>query len=99
MSRVCGVCVPSSLPHAVPLSLHKLSEMLDTIEAFSSLGLSHIEGIETMHSRFQLVVAGMKKRPYDLLDQRRSDFDTDFEEFKRQAWEIRVRCSVPEAGV
>lgn len=64
--------------------------MLCTIEVYSSLGLSHIEGIETLHSRFQLIVSGMKKKPYDILDQRKTDFDVDFEEFKRSALDIRV---------
>ena len=65
--------------------------MLHTIDVYSSLGLSHIEGIETMHSRFQLIVSGMKKKPYDILDQRKTDFDVDFEEFKRSTLDIRVR--------
>ena len=72
------------------LRMNKITEMLQTIEMYSSLGLSHIEGIETLHSRFQLIVSGMKKKPYDILDQRRTDFDADFEEFKRQTLDIRV---------
>ena len=68
--------------------------MLCTIDVYSSLGLSHIEGIETMHSRFQLIVSGMKKKPYDILDQRKSDFDVDFEEFKRAALDIRVSGTI-----
>lgn len=65
--------------------------MLTTIEVYSSLGLSHIEGIETLHSRFQLIVSGMKKKPYDILDQRRTDFDADLVEFKRSTLDVRVR--------
>lgn len=68
--------------------------MLCTIDVYSSLGLSHIEGIETMHSRFQLIVSGMKKKPYDILDQRKTDFDVDFEEFKRSALDIRVSDTI-----
>ena len=64
--------------------------MLDIIASYSSLGLSHIEGIDTMFSRFQLAVANIRKKSYDLLDQRKTDFDGDFEEFKRQTLEIRV---------
>ncbi len=64
--------------------------MLQTIDTYSCLGLSHVEGIETLHNRFQVTIAGMKKKPYDLLDQRKSDFDGDYEEFKRQVAEIRV---------
>ena len=64
--------------------------MIDITHTYSSMGLSHIEGLEAMHSRFQLAVTGMKKKPYDILEYRRADFDQDFEEFKRQTWEIRV---------
>ncbi len=67
-----------------------MTEMLQTIEMFSSLGLSHVEGIEPLHNRFQVLVSGMKKKPYDILDQRKSDFDGDYDEFKRQVSEIRV---------
>lgn len=64
--------------------------MLETIDVYSSLGLSHIEGIDTLHSRFQLIVSGMKKKPYDILDQRKTDFEADFEEFRRMTLDIRV---------
>ena len=65
--------------------------MLTIIETYSSLGSSHIEGIEVICNRFQLLVSGMRKKPYDLLDQRKSDFDADFEEFKKNTLDILVR--------
>lgn len=65
--------------------------MLNIIETYSKLGSSHIEGIEVISSRFQILVTGMRKKPYDLLDQRKSDFDGDFEEFKRLTQDILVR--------
>ena len=68
----------------------KLEEMFHIIETYSSLGNSHIEGIEVMSGRFQILVATMRKKPYDLLDQRKSDFDADLEEFKRLTLEILV---------
>ena len=71
--------------------------MLDITASYASLGLSHIEGIDTMHSRFQLAVANIRKKPYDLLDHRKTDFDGDFEEFKRQTLEIRVSVDLAVA--
>ena len=65
--------------------------MLQIIETYSTLGASHIEGIDVMNNRFQIIVASMKKKPYDLLDQRKSDFDIDFEDFKRSTADILVR--------
>ena len=68
----------------------KLEEMLNTIEMYSKLASSHIEGIEVMSNRFQILVTGMRKKPYDLLDQRKSEFDSDYEEFKRLTRDILV---------
>ena len=70
--------------------ISKITEMLQTIDVYLSLGLSHVEGIDTLHSRFQLIVSGMKKKQYDILDQRKSEFEADFEEFKRMTLDIRV---------
>ncbi len=56
----------------------------------SSLGLSHIEGIDTLHNRFQLIVTGIRKKSYDVLEHRKTEFDADFEEFKRQTVDIKV---------
>ena len=57
---------------------------------YSTLGLSHIEGIEAYHNRFNLAVTTLKKKPYSVLDQRKTDFDMDFEDFKRQVKDITV---------
>lgn len=43
-----------------------------------------------MASRFGVVVTSMKKKPYDYLDQRKMDFDSDFDEFKRAIQELHV---------
>ena len=74
--------------------LHKIAEMLDTMKAFSRLGDSRIEGMEQLWNKFLLIVTTMKKKPYDLLDYRKMDFDADFEEFKRQINELQVSYSV-----
>ena len=47
-------------------------------------------GMELMASRFAVVVTSMKKKPYDYLDQRKMDFDSDFDEFKRAIQELHV---------
>ena len=70
--------------------LHKIIEMLDTMKAFSCLGDSRIEGMEQLWNKFVLIVTTMRKKPYDLLDYRKMDFDADFEEFKRQINDLQV---------
>ena len=71
--------------------LHKIIDMLDTMKAFSCLGESRIEGMEQLWNKFVLIVTTMKKKPYDLLDYRKMDFDADFEEFKRQINDLQVK--------
>ena len=50
-------------------------------------------GLEVMANRFGVIVTVMKKKPYDFLDQRKTDFDIDYDEFKRQIQELHV-CSM-----
>ncbi|XP_044176214.1 LOW QUALITY PROTEIN: dynein axonemal heavy chain 5-like [Acropora millepora] len=74
--------------------LHKIIDMLDTMKAFSCLGESRIEGMEQLWNKFVLIVTTMRKKPYDLLDYRKMDFDADFEEFKRQINELQIQLQV-----
>ncbi|XP_040900387.1 dynein heavy chain 5, axonemal isoform X1 [Toxotes jaculatrix] len=77
--------------------LNKILEMFDTISTYSALQDSKIEGLETMATRFQTaemqgkweaIVLNMKKKHYSFLDQRRTDFDVDYEEFCKSTSEL-----------
>lgn len=70
--------------------LRRITEMFETMERYSHLTDTKIEGIEMQNSKFQVIVTAMRKKPYDFLDQRRSDFDLDFEDFKRQISDLHV---------
>ena len=70
--------------------LEKLQELFTTVKNYSSMGLSHIEGVEQLNSRFNLALATLKKKPYDVLDQRKTEFDGDYEDFKRQVQDLNV---------
>lgn len=80
----------------MPYRCDDLTQMLEIINTFSVLGRSNIEGIDVIHSRFQLIVTAMKKKSYNLLDHRKRDFYDDFDEFKRSIQDILVSfcCSV-----
>lgn len=71
--------------------LEKIIEMLTVLTSFQRLGLSKIEGIDMLFAKLQLIITTMKKKPYDLLDYRRMDYDADFEDFKRQINDLEVR--------
>ncbi|KAA8591569.1 hypothetical protein FQN60_016943 [Etheostoma spectabile] len=68
--------------------LNKILEMFSTISTYSALQDSKIEGLETMATRFQAIVLNMKKKHYSFLDQRRTDFDVDYEEFCKSTSEL-----------
>lgn len=73
--------------------IQKIEDMLNTIEKFSALGRSGIEGLEPIMDRFQSVIGAMKKKPYDILDHRKMDFDGDYEDFntKIEALEVKLQ--------
>ncbi|XP_062848702.1 dynein axonemal heavy chain 5 [Trichomycterus rosablanca] len=68
--------------------LNKILAMFSTIRTYSALQDSKIEGLETMATRFQAIMLAMKNKQYNFLDQRRTDFDQDYEEFSRQTTEL-----------
>ncbi|KAM9310817.1 dynein axonemal heavy chain 5 [Pholidichthys leucotaenia] len=77
--------------------LNKILEMFNTISTYSALKDSKIEGLETMATKFQTaemqgkweaIVVNMKNKHYSFLDQRRPDFDVDYEEFCKSTSEI-----------
>lgn len=76
------------------IRLEKVLDIMSTLKRFESLEHSHIEGIDMLNSKFQFLLTTMKKKPYDYLDYRKLDFDTDYEEFKRSASELELQLTV-----
>jgi len=62
--------------------LEKVNDMLTTIDNLSKLPDVRIEGIEPISMKYQNIVSTVKKKSYDVLDHRKSEFDTDYEEFR-----------------
>ena len=46
--------------------------------------------MELLANKFSVIVTSMKKKPYDFLDQRKAEFDQDFDDFKRQISDLHV---------
>lgn len=55
--------------------------MITIVQTYSALSNSTIEGIDIMSIKFKNIYQGVKKKQYDILDPRRTEFDTDFSEF------------------
>jgi dynein heavy chain len=61
----------------------KIIDMFSTINLYAHLADSKIEGISPFYSKFNMIIASMKKKDYDFLDQRKQDVDSDLEDFRR----------------
>ncbi|XP_030831333.1 dynein heavy chain 5, axonemal isoform X2 [Strongylocentrotus purpuratus] len=70
--------------------LVKIIDMFDIIERYSHLADSRIEGMDSLANRFTVVYTSMKKKPYDPLDQRKADFDSDYADFKRSVNDLLI---------
>ena len=70
--------------------LDNISEFLQTVGVYETLGLSRIEGIETFNSRCTLLITNLKKKGYDPLEHRKHDFDIDYDDFKSQLKDLEV---------
>ncbi|XP_024899314.1 dynein heavy chain 5, axonemal [Pteropus alecto] len=64
--------------------LAKIIDIFTTFKTYSVLQESKIEGLEDMVTKYQGIVATIKKKEYNFLDQRKMDFDQDYEEFCKQ---------------
>ena len=65
-----------------------IHSVVDTVQQFSVLKESHIEGIDSLANRFNHIISALKKKPYNPLDHRRMEFNADYDEFQRQISEL-----------
>ncbi|KAB0354756.1 hypothetical protein FD755_022215 [Muntiacus reevesi] len=74
--------------------LEKITEMITIVQTYSALNNSTIEGIDIMAIKFKSIYQGVKKKQYDILDPRRTEFDTDFLDFmtKINALEVQIQA-------
>uniref|UniRef100_A0A8C4MPB6 Dynein axonemal heavy chain 5 n=1 Tax=Equus asinus asinus TaxID=83772 RepID=A0A8C4MPB6_EQUAS len=71
--------------------LAKIMDIFTTFRTYSVLQDSKIEGLEEMVTKYQSIVATIKKKDYNFLDQRKIDFDQDYEEF--------CKLNIPNLGI
>ena len=64
--------------------LEKIAHMITTMQAYSAIGDVRIEGIDIIAVRYKTIVESVRKKQYDILDHRKSDFDVDYAEFLTQ---------------
>jgi len=70
----------------------RILEVLDTMESWDKLSNSKIDGIAIINANFRSLVTNLKKRPPEsVLDIRKTDFDNDYDQFKKEVDELLSR--------
>lgn len=67
----------------------RIIDIFENISIYSKLSESKIEGMDVFANKFTSLVANLKKRTYDFLDQR-TEFDQDYAEFKSGIKDLHV---------
>eukprot|EP00741_Cyanophora_paradoxa_P017811 tig00021017_g17202.t1 len=70
--------------------VQKLIDMFSTIQQFSSLAQHSVEGMDALIKNFFTIVDDFKKKPYDLLDYTKNQFDRDYLEFNMNIHELET---------
>lgn len=75
--------------------LNRIMELMSVMEQYSPLETCRIEAVDSegLWKVVQLIFNNLKKKPYDLLDHRKTDFDSDYSDFKQKIAEQHVRMS------
>ena len=68
--------------------VEKLQDMFTTVDQFAALAGHRVEGMEALMKTFQSIVDDFKKKPYELLDYQKGQFDRDFLEFNANIHEL-----------
>ncbi|XP_075316794.1 dynein axonemal heavy chain 8-like [Odontesthes bonariensis] len=70
--------------------LEKIKKIITVFKTFESLEKSNIEGIEKSARQFHTVSMNLKRKKYDMLSPRTTEFETDFVNFMAQMSHIEV---------
>ncbi|XP_045150713.1 dynein axonemal heavy chain 8 [Echinops telfairi] len=75
----------------VDFEINTITEMITIVQTYSALSNSTIEGIDILAIKFKNIYQGVKKKQYDILDPRRTEFETDFLEFMSKISSLEVQ--------
>jgi len=71
----------------------KIIDMFSTINIYSCLSESNIEGISLYNIKFNSIVTTIQNKEYDFLDQRKQDIENDLDEFRRSINELHYNLN------
>ncbi|KAI9206840.1 dynein heavy chain and region D6 of dynein motor-domain-containing protein [Polychytrium aggregatum] len=70
--------------------IQKVIDMFSVIEKFSLLEKLGIEGMDLTIKRFSNIMMQMQRKPYDILDHRKMEYDSDYVSFKKQISDLEA---------
>ena len=70
--------------------IQKLIDVFSTVRQFSALGDHNLEGMHELIGTFFSIVDEFRKKPYDLLDYTKNQFDRDYLEFNVSIHELET---------
>ncbi|KAJ3258377.1 Dynein heavy chain 5, axonemal [Boothiomyces macroporosus] len=70
--------------------IQKVIDMFNIIQKFSLLQQLGVEGMDMIVRRFYNVLTALQRKPYDILDHRKMEYDTDYNNFKKQVADIET---------
>ncbi|TPX71761.1 hypothetical protein SpCBS45565_g00838 [Spizellomyces sp. 'palustris'] len=70
--------------------IQKVVDMFSIIEKFSLLERLGIEGMDGLIKRFSNIMMQMQRKPYDILDHRKMEYDSDYNTFKKQISDLEA---------
>ncbi|KAJ3097005.1 Dynein heavy chain 5, axonemal [Phlyctochytrium planicorne] len=70
--------------------IQKVIDMFSVIEKFSLLEKLGIEGMDSLIKRFSNIMMQMQRKPYDILDHRKMEYDSDYSTFKKQISDLEA---------
>lgn len=71
--------------------LRRLIELFETIDQFTSLTVATMQGLDPIVSRFTEIQNELKKKPYDLVDWRKQEFEADYKQFQKNIAQLEVQ--------
>jgi dynein heavy chain len=69
----------------------KIIDVFSVMNMYGKLQESKIEGMDVLSAKYSSALSILKKGKYDFLDQRKTEFDTDYDEFKKGIQELHVK--------
>eukprot|EP00698_Gefionella_okellyi_P008566 TRINITY_DN2129_c0_g2_i1.p1 TRINITY_DN2129_c0_g2~~TRINITY_DN2129_c0_g2_i1.p1 ORF type:complete len:4490 (+),score=1324.74 TRINITY_DN2129_c0_g2_i1:457-13926(+) len=73
--------------------LRRLIELFETVNQFGSLANATMDGLDPLINRFNEIVSELKRKPYDLTDHRKPDFENDYKTFVRNIAQLETQLT------